>query len=139
MIFFYQKTCLKMPTVPSNIYPFAILLEVLSYFFYLLVWCMFLVVIQYIIAKFFFSLSSPLKIIAWPPWFVGISTSVLIFFIFNFWSWLFWRSFIGFQFLHSIQIEGIMIFNLVLIILISNFFFLALLWKLLFFSMSSFN
>jgi len=69
---------------------------------------------------------------------VGISTSVIILLIFYFWSWSFCRNFICFQFYLSIQINGIMFFNSVLIILIFNFF-SCLFVKLLFFSILPFN
>jgi hypothetical protein len=46
----------------------------------------------------------------------------LYFLDFYFFPWSFCKSFIGFQFHHSIQINDIMFFNLILIVLISNFF-----------------
>jgi hypothetical protein len=60
------------------------------------------------------------------------------YFIFYSWSWSFCRNFICFQFYLSIQINGIMFFNSVLIILIFNFF-SCLFVKLLFFSILPFN
>jgi magnesium-transporting ATPase (P-type) len=62
----------------------------------------------------------------------GISILILILFIFNFWYWPFCKNFSGFQ------IEGILVFNLVLIISISNFF-LGFFVKFIFFLISSFN
>jgi len=49
------------------------------------------------------------------------------FYFIIFFPWPFYKSFIGFQFYSSIQIDGIIFFNSVFIILISNLFVLALL------------
>jgi len=78
--------------------------------------------------------SSPMKIIALP--FLLLVFKFNFFFISNFFSLRFFRSFIDFQFHHSIQIYGIMFFNLILIILISNF---SLALKFYLFSILSFN
>jgi hypothetical protein len=58
------------------------------------------------------------------------------FFIYNIFPLRFFRNFIDFQFHHSIQIYGIIFFNLILTILIFNF---SLAFKFYLFSILSFN
>jgi hypothetical protein len=121
----FRKTCLETRTVPSNIYiyiythPFVILLETLSCFFLFLMWCMFLVVVSLSPVSFFFFSFKNYNLTILVCWHFNFSS---YFFYLDFLSCFFCKSFIGFQFHHAIQIEGIMIFNLVLIALISNFF-----------------
>jgi hypothetical protein len=74
---------------------------------------------------FFFSLLSPKKC-RLTLFVTGISTSIILLLILNFFYCLFYRSFICFHFRHSIAICYILFFfNLVLILLISSFFFFA--------------
>jgi len=71
---------------------------------------------------FFFSLLSP-KNYSLTLFVVGILTSVLVLLIFIFCSWLFYKSFIYFQFHPSVSICSILfVSNLIHILLISNFF-----------------
>jgi hypothetical protein len=66
-------------------------------------------------------------------WFMKISTSILIFLIFNFYSWSFCRTLICFQFYHSIPIWDIWCF-LIWSLFFDFWFFYGYFVKLIFFS-----
>jgi hypothetical protein len=109
---------------------------------FLFVWRLSQLMVWYIVSGPFYFISS--SFLSFPENYnlvllvVGISTSIIILLISYFWSWSFRRNFICFQFHLSIQINGNIFFNSVLIILIFNFFSCPFV-KLLFFSILPFN